>query len=278
MPKKLFLSNETVIRYFGRKEINDKKTTTTYYRLFEHVALYAAAVPSAVVCLSDRSCSRGTGRHRSGIWRSAGSGWLYGEAIRSSSAAFASTNCSQTGCRSFGQQSDDPGGRRIAGADRLQREREEQARLEEERKAREAAEAAERAKQAEAIAKANALGSLFGNNGSDAQGSGDSQGQGQKGNPVGHGSSGGNNWTIGGNRHLIGELPAPSYNHQENAVVVVRIRVNSAGNVIEATEWKGTNTGNKNIIESAKTAARKTKWSEGTNDQYGYITYTFKVR
>lgn len=176
------------------------------------------------------------------------------------------------------QQEEAEKARRQAEADRLQREREEQARLEEERKAREAAEAAERAKQAEAIAKANALGSLFGNNGSDAQGSGDSQGQGQKGNPVGHGSSGGNNWSIGGNRKLIGELPEPSYNHQENAVVVVRIRVNSAGNVIEATEWKGTNTGNKNIIESAKTAARKTKWSEGTNDQYGYITYTFKVR
>ena len=87
--------------------------------------------------------------------------------------------------------------RKQAEAERLQREKEEKARLEAERKAREAAEAERKAKEAYAIANANQMGSLFGNSGNNT-GSGDSQGSGQKGNPVGHGSSGGNSWSLAG--------------------------------------------------------------------------------
>ena len=145
---------------------------------------------------------------------------------------------------------------------------------EEAEKAREAAEAAERAKQAEAIAKANQLGSLFGKSGN-SSGSGDSQGAGQKGNPVGHGSSGGNNWTLSG-RNIKGTLPQPSNDFKQEGKVVVQIRVNAAGNVIEATV-KGGNVSDKQTQQIALEAARKAKFTEGDHDQIGTITYIFKL-
>ena len=144
--------------------------------------------------------------------------------------------------------------RKKAEAAEKQRQREEQARLEAERKAREAAEAAERAKQAEAIAKANAMSSLFGNT-ANAAGAGDSKGDGQKGNPVGHGSVGGNNWSLAG-RSLKGTLPQPSNNFNQEGKVIVEIRVNAAGKVVSAKE-KGGNVSDKQTIQLAIDAAYK---------------------
>ncbi|MBO4454713.1 MAG: energy transducer TonB [Paludibacteraceae bacterium] len=164
--------------------------------------------------------------------------------------------------------------RQQAEAERLQRQKEEQARLEKERKAREAAEAAERAKQAEAIAKANQMGSLFGN-GNSTSGSGDSQGGGQKGNPVGHGSSGGNDWSLAG-RDLRGTLPQPSNNFNQEGKVIVEIRVNAAGTVVSATV-KGGNVSDKQTQQIALEAAKKAKFTEGDHDQIGTITYIFKL-
>lgn len=164
--------------------------------------------------------------------------------------------------------------RRQAEAERLRRQREEQARLEAEQREREAAAEAERAKQQEAIAKANALGSLFGTNGSDAVGSGDSQGTGQKGNPVGHGSEGGIDWSLAG-RGIHGTLPKPSNTFNQEGKVIVEIRVNAAGNVVYATH-KGGNVSDKQTIQLALEAARKAKFTEGEHDQIGTITYNFK--
>ena len=164
--------------------------------------------------------------------------------------------------------------RKQAEALEKQRQREEQARLEAERKAREAAEAAERAKQAEAIAKANQMGSLFGQTGN-TSGSGDSQGAGQKGNPVGHGSSGGNSWSLSG-RGIKGSLPQPSNTFNQAGKVVVQIRVNAAGQVVDARETTGTNISDKQTIQLALDAARKAKFTEGDHDQIGTITYNFK--
>ncbi|MBQ4394026.1 MAG: hypothetical protein II825_01825 [Paludibacteraceae bacterium] len=163
--------------------------------------------------------------------------------------------------------------RKQAEALEKQRQREEQARIEAERKAREAAEAAERAKQAEAIAKANQMGSLFGNTGN-TSGSGDGQGSGQKGNPVGHGSSGGNSWSLSG-RGIKGSLPQPSNTFNQEGRVIVEIRVNAAGNVISATH-KGGTISDKQTIQLALDAARKAKFTEGDHDQIGTITYNFK--
>ena len=164
--------------------------------------------------------------------------------------------------------------RKQAEALEKQRQKEEQARIEAERKAREEAEAKERAKQAEAIAKANQIGSLFGQAGNN-NGSGDSQGDGQKGNPVGHGSSGGNDWSLGG-RSLRGSLPQPSNQFNQEGKVIVQIRVNAAGVVTEAT-IKGGNVSDKQTQQLALDAARKAKFTEGDHDQIGTITYIFKL-
>ena len=163
--------------------------------------------------------------------------------------------------------------RKQAEAERLQREKEEKARLEAERKAREAAEAERKAKEAEAIAKANQMGSLFGNSGNNT-GSGNSQGSGQKGNPVGHGSSGGNSWSLAG-RGIKGTLPQPSNTFNQEGRVIVEIRVNAAGQVVSAVH-KGGTVSDKTTIQLALEAAKKAKFTEGDHDQIGTITYNFK--
>lgn len=160
-------------------------------------------------------------------------------------------------------------------AQERQRQREEQARLEAERKAREAAEAERKAKEAEAIARANSMGSLFGQTGN-TSGSGDSQGNGQRGNPVGHGSSGGHNWSLAG-RSLKGTLPQPSNAFNQEGRVIVEIRVNPAGQVISATH-KGGTVSDKQTIQLAIDAAKKAKFTEGDQDQIGTITYIFKFK
>ena len=165
--------------------------------------------------------------------------------------------------------------RKQAEAEERQRQREEQARLEAERKAREAAEAERKAKEAEAVAKANQMGSLFGNTGK-TSGSGDSQGNGQKGNPVRHGSVGGHNLSLEG-RSLKGILPQPANNFGQAGKVVVQIRVNAAGQVVDARETTGTNVSDKTTIQLALDAARKAKFTEGDHDQIGTITYIFKL-
>ena len=144
-----------------------------------------------------------------------------------------------------------------------------------EKEEREAAERARKEKEAEAIAKAQQMGSLFGKtNGTNPTGSGTGQGSGQKGNPVGHGSSGGNSWSLAG-RGIKGTLPQPANTFTQEGQVVVEIRVNAAGNVISAT-IKGGNISDKSTQQLAIEAARKAKFTEGDHDQIGTITYNFK--
>ena len=143
-----------------------------------------------------------------------------------------------------------------------------------EKEEREAAERARKQKEAEAIAKANAMSSLFGNtDNSENVGSG-SQGAGQKGNPVGHGSSGGNSWSLSG-RGIKGTLPKPANTFNQEGRVIIEIRVNAAGNVISAT-IKGGTISDKQTQQLALDAARKAKFTEGDHDQIGTITYNFK--
>ena len=168
---------------------------------------------------------------------------------------------------------EDPEALALAEAKR-KKEAEEKARLEAERKAREAAEAERKAKEAEAIAKANQFGSLFGNSGN-TTGSGDSRGDGQRGNPIGHGSVGGNSWSLSG-RGIKGTLPMPSNNFKQEGKVVVQIRVNAAGEVVNATITGG-DVSDKQTQQLALEAARKAKFTEGDHDQIGTITYIFKL-
>ena len=119
-----------------------------------------------------------------------------------------------------------------------------------EKEEREAAERARKQKEAEAI------------------------GAGQKGNPVGHGSSGGNSWSLSG-RGIKGTLPKPANTFNQDGRVIIEIRVNAAGNVISAT-IKGGTISDKQTQQLALDAARKAKFTEGDHDQIGTITYNFK--
>lgn len=138
------------------------------------------------------------------------------------------------------------------------------ARLEAERRAREAAEAERKAKEAETITKANQIGPMYGT----------SSGSGQ-GNPVGHGSVGGPNWSLAG-RSPKGTLPQPSNSFNQEGKVIVQIVVNAAGKVIEAS-IAGGNVSDKQTQQMALDAARKANFSEGDGEQTGTITYIFKL-
>jgi TonB family protein len=149
----------------------------------------------------------------------------------------------------------------------------ERARKEQEE--REAAERARKKKEAEAIAKAQQMGNLFGKTDGTSVGGGDTKGEGQKGNPVGHGSSGTGSWKLDG-RGLKDNLPAPSKDFKQEGKVVVQIRVNAAGQVVSAAVTGG-DVSDKATQQLALDAAKKAKFTEGDRDQIGTITYIFKL-
>ena len=125
-------------------------------------------------------------------------------------------------------------------------------------------------KEAEAIAKANQMGSLFGNSGNNTG----AKEIGQKGNPIRHGSSGGNSWSLSG-RGIKGTLPQPANNFNQEGSVIVQICVDASGKVIEATIIGGT-VNDKQTQQLALDAAKKVKFTEGENNQIGTIKYNFK--
>lgn len=144
-------------------------------------------------------------------------------------------------------------------------ERNDLERLERVRKEEEAARLrAQKEKETTAIAKANAMGSLFGNE--NYRGSG---------NPVGHGSRGGNSWSLSG-RGIKGTLPQPSNNFNQEGKVVVQVRVNAAGDVVAASIVNGTSITDKQTRQMALDAAKRAKFTEGNSEQIGTITYIFK--
>ena len=144
-----------------------------------------------------------------------------------------------------------------------------------EKEEREAAERAKKKKEAEAIAKANKFGDLFGKTNGTSVVGGDTKGEGQKGNPVGHGTSGTGSWKLDG-RGIKGTLPAPANNFRQEGKVVVQIRVNAAGQVINAT-ISGGDVSDKTTQQLALDAAKRAKFTEGDRDQIGTITYIFKL-
>lgn len=165
----------------------------------------------------------------------------------------------------------------------IRKQREEQARLEAEQRAEQQRIAEEQArKAAEEQAKRdnanNLMAGMFGNNQQGAQGSGTTQGAGQQGsdNPVGHGSVGGNSWSLKGRN--IKSLPKPSTQFNQGGKVVVNIQVNDKGKVISATIGEGTNVSDYQTKQVALEAARKAEFSPSENKiQVGTITYTFKL-
>ena len=165
----------------------------------------------------------------------------------------------------------------------IRKQREEQARIEAERRAEEQRIAEERARQA-AIEQEkrdranNMMSGMFGNNQQGAQGSGTTQGASQQGgqNPVGHGSVGGNSWSLAGRN--IKALPKPSTQFNQEGKVVVNIQVNAEGKVISASVGEGTTVSDYQTRQVALEAARKAEFSPSENKiQVGTIIYTFKL-
>ena len=115
-------------------------------------------------------------------------------------------------------------------------------------------------------------------NSTDNQGTpGSTEGNASQGKPTGVGSYG--TWDLGG-RDMVGELPRPTYNIQEEGRVVVTIIVDPEGNVIDTRINNRTNTTNLQLRNAAEQAARKTKFNAigGENNQTGTITYYFKLK
>ncbi len=156
-----------------------------------------------------------------------------------------------------------------------QKEKEEADRAEAERIAKEKAIAEQKAKQA-AIDKANNLmGGAFSSNTSSSSGSGNTHGDTMQGNPVGKGTSNGHGWSLSG-RSLKGNLVTPSAKGVQEGVVVISIRVDAAGKVIDAKQGNGTTISEKQTIQACIDASRKAVFSAGNNVVVGSITYKFK--
>lgn len=77
----------------------------------------------------------------------------------------------------------------------------------------------------------------------------------------------------------MGNLPKPSYPGTKSGKIVVRVTVDASGKVTGASfEPKGSTTDAPELIEAAKAAARKARFTESRAAvQGGTITYIFRM-
>ncbi len=81
-------------------------------------------------------------------------------------------------------------------------------------------------------------------------------------------------------RSLVGSLVKPQYIGKENGIVIVEIKVDGKGNVIEANAGaQGTNIADKELWKAAEKAAKATRFTPKADEtpQWGTITYIFKI-
>ena len=80
-------------------------------------------------------------------------------------------------------------------------------------------------------------------------------------------------------RGLVGDLPKPAYPGSKSGKVVVRVTVGPKGDVTSAAyEPKGSTTDAAELVEAAKAAARKARFTESRAAvQGGTITYIFRM-
>ena len=154
-----------------------------------------------------------------------------------------------------------------------------------EKEEREAAEKARKKKEAEQTQKANNLINNLGfgkNSGTNTEGDGSGNDAGQAGNPLGGRTSGsgrdGRIMGLKGRSPRDGKLPEPTCEFDHYGVVVVQIKIDKDGNNIYAVNASGTNTSDKEMIQCAINAIKKTKWTAGDGEAVGTITYTFNVK
>ena len=177
------------------------------------------------------------------------------------------------------KQTEEEAKRKALEEELIRKRREQEARAEAERIAKEKALAEQRAKEQEAIN--NQLEALFGQagtaEGANAENASPSNTAGVKGNPVGKGMgvSNGTQWSLYGRD--VKSLPEPSKDFAQAGLVVVKIMVDAAGNVTNATVTEGTTISDRATQQLALQAARQAKFTEGDTPQIGKITYTFKL-
>ncbi|MDR2937883.1 MAG: TonB family protein [Prevotellaceae bacterium] len=82
-------------------------------------------------------------------------------------------------------------------------------------------------------------------------------------------------------RSLVGKLPEPDYGVQQSGRVIVRIRVDRDGYVVEAkADQRGSTVMDATLYEAAERAARRAKFNTSPNSpihQIGTITYVFRL-
>lgn len=167
---------------------------------------------------------------------------------------------------------------RKAQQEREQAEKARQEQLQAERIAQEQRLAEQRAREQAAIDKANAaMSGLFEQTDSEQGSNGTTASSANKGNPVGRGSSDGNDWSLNG-RQIKGVLPKPDNTFNQEGIVVVNIMVDKAGKVVSAKQGKGTTISDHATIQIAIRAAYKANFNdtERPDKQVGMITYRFK--
>lgn len=104
-----------------------------------------------------------------------------------------------------------------------------------------------------------------------------------EGNPTAQSASGNGiqgSWDLGG-RSLVGSLPTPTENVQNEGRVVVNITVNAQGEVIGTSiNVSRTNTSDANLRNAAERAAKRARFNNigGGENQVGTIVYYFKLR
>ena len=83
-------------------------------------------------------------------------------------------------------------------------------------------------------------------------------------------------------RNVKGSLPKPTYSAQKEGTVVVRIKVDQYGNVVEAVPGvEGTTVTDKDLWNAARQAAMKAHFNQSADApavQMGTITYKFKLQ
>lgn len=106
-------------------------------------------------------------------------------------------------------------------------------------------------------------------------GSGQTTGSQTAGNPVGRGTSDGNDWSLYG-RDLLGRIPTPNYTQKQEGYITVEILVDANGNVTSTRVIK-TTISDHTLLDATKNAAMKTKFSSGNGFSKGTITYKFNL-
>ena len=80
---------------------------------------------------------------------------------------------------------------------------------------------------------------------------------------------------------MIGAIPSTTYNIKEAGKVVVKIKVDRTGTVVDAQPGDtGTNLTDKTAWDAAKKAAMRTQFNvkaDAPEFQYGTITYIFNI-